>query len=190
LVQVMLHAHPDIAIPPENRFLLEVYDRREAFGDLRELTNRRKLAKFIVKRQRSRLDDLGPPPRRTRQRIVAAPTIGSAVATVLRDYAARKVRHARTDGEIDGAAVGRRRRDLEPWELDLFEFVAARQLAQHGYALSRGRRPLPPPWPLLRFTKLSVRRALHRRRALRRDARRRRHHDLPLASTIADQKDD
>ncbi|HSJ45809.1 MAG TPA: sulfotransferase [Euzebyales bacterium] len=315
LVQLMLHAHPDIAIPPENRFLLEVYDRREAFGDLQEGTNRRKLAKFIVKRRRSRLNDLGLPPRRTRRRIVEAPpTIGAAVATVLRDYAAqfgkrrwgdkrpsyihrlddirrmfpdaqiihvirdgrdcvaslkqmpwwqggaiaatwswrtamirgrradaqldadsylevryedlvaapawqaermcaylderfdeamlaphrvadvavpeRKVWHARTHGEIDGAAVARWRRDLEPWELDLFEFVAARQLRQHGYVLSRGRRPLPPLWPLLRFAKLTLRRALHRRRDLRRDARRRRHHDMPLASTTPDREDD
>ena len=311
LVQLMLHAHPEIAIPPENRFLLEVYDRREHFGDLREDTNRRKLAKFIVKRRRSRLNDLGLPPRRTRRRIVAsAPTIGSAVATVLRDYAAqfgkrrwgdkrpsyihrlddvrrmfpdaqiihvirdgrdcvasltrmpwwqggaiaatwswrmamvrgrragarldadsylevryedlvmvpeaqarrlcafldepfdpamlapqevaevavpeRKVWHARTHGEIDDAAVERWREDLEPWELDLFEFVAAPQLAQHGYALSRGHRPVPPLWPLMRFARFSARRALHRLRAERRDARRRRHHDLPVAATVGE----
>lgn len=311
LVQLMLHQHPEIAIPPENRFLLEAYDRREHFGDLREHTNRRKLATFIVKRRRSRLDDLGLPARRTRRRIVAgAPTVGAAAATVLRDYAAqfgkrrwgdkrpsyihrlddlrrmfpdaqvihvirdgrdclssltrmpwwqggavaatwtwrmaiirgrhaaaqlgadsylevryedlvmapeaqarrmctflderfdpamltpqdvatvavpeRKVWHARTHGEIDDAAVERWRVDLEPRELDLFEFVAARQLRLHGYALSRGHRPVPPLWPLARFVKFSARRALHRMRAERRDARRRRHHDLPVAATVGD----
>jgi hypothetical protein len=98
----------------------------------------------------------------------------------------RKVWHARTHGEIDDAAVERWRVDLEPRELNLFEFVAARQLRLHGYALSRGHRPVPPLWPLARFVKFSARRALHRMRAERRDARRRRHHDLPVAATVGD----
>jgi hypothetical protein len=94
----------------------------------------------------------------------------------------RKIWHSRTHGVIDEAAVERWRGDLEPWELDLFEFVAAPQLRQHGYALSRGRRPLPPVRPLLRFIKLSVRRALGRARRLRRDARRQRHYGHPVAA--------
>lgn len=51
MLQLMLHAHPDIAIPPETRFLLEAYDRREQFGDLRERRNRRRFAKFITRRR-------------------------------------------------------------------------------------------------------------------------------------------
>ena len=77
---------------------------------------------------------------------------------------------ARTAKAVNDAALQRWRRDLEPWELDLFEFVAARQLRQHGYALSRGRRPLPPPWPLLRFVKLNVLRGVAATRARYRDA--------------------
>jgi hypothetical protein len=291
----MLHAHPDIAIPPENRFLLELYDRREEFGDLRERHNRRKVARFIVRRRRSKLRDYGLDPDDTFRRIVGdAGTIGSAAAVVFRGYSARfgkrrwgdkrpayiqrlgvvlrmfpdaqvihlvrdgrdcvsslkhmpwwqggsivalrtwrtaiikgrrararlpagsyaevryedlvaaperelrrlcaflgeefdeamlapqrlsdvavperKVWHARTAEAVNDAAMQRWRRDLEPWELDLFEFVAARQLRRHGYALSRGRRPLPPLWPLLRFVKLDVLRTVAATRTRYRDA--------------------
>jgi hypothetical protein len=291
----MLHAHPDIAIPPENRFLLELYDRRDEFGDLRERDNRRNVARFIVRRRRSKLRDYGLDPDDTFQRIVReAGTIGSAAAVVFRGYSARfgkrrwgdkrpayiqrlgvvfcmfpdaqvihlvrdgrdcvsslkqmpwwqggsivairtwrraiikgrralarlpadtyvevryedlvaapeaelrrlcaflgedfdeamlepqrlsdvavpdrKVWHARTSDAVDDAATQRWRRDLEPWELDLFEFVAARQLRQHGYTLSRGRRPLPPLWPLLRFVKLDVLRKVATTRNRYRDA--------------------
>nr|WP_269082882.1 hypothetical protein [Allosalinactinospora lopnorensis] len=44
----MLHAHPRIAIPPETRFLLDMYWHRREFGDLREAANRRALAERIV----------------------------------------------------------------------------------------------------------------------------------------------
>uniref|UniRef100_UPI00281255E6 sulfotransferase n=1 Tax=Streptomyces alfalfae TaxID=1642299 RepID=UPI00281255E6 len=40
LLQLMLHAHPRIALPPENRFVLPAYERRLAFGDLRDRGNR------------------------------------------------------------------------------------------------------------------------------------------------------
>ena len=30
----MLHAHPQIAVPPETRHVIELYDRRHEFGDL------------------------------------------------------------------------------------------------------------------------------------------------------------
>ena len=34
MLQLMLHAHPRIAIPPETRFLLTAYWERRTFGDL------------------------------------------------------------------------------------------------------------------------------------------------------------
>jgi hypothetical protein len=34
LLQLMLHSHPRIAIPPETRFMLDIYERRLEFGDL------------------------------------------------------------------------------------------------------------------------------------------------------------
>jgi hypothetical protein len=306
LMQLMLHAHPAIAIPPENRFLLELYDQREEFGDLREVGNRRKVARFIVRRRRSKLRDFGLDPDRTFRRIVRqGETIGSAAGVVFRDYAARfgkrrwgdkrpayiqrldvvlrmfpdaqvvhivrdgrdcvsslkrmpwweggvvvaiwtwraavikgrraaarlgedayievryedlvtaptdelrrlcaflgedfdeamlepqqvtdvavperKVWHARTSETVDDSATQRWRRDLEPWELDIFEFVAARQMRLHGYELSRGRRPVPPPVPLLKFVKLNVLRTLGRVRNRRRDAERQRRYGRPVA---------
>jgi hypothetical protein len=306
LLQLMLHAHPAIAIPPENRFLLELYDHREQFGDLREPHNRRKVAQFIVKRRRSKLRDYGLNPDTTHQRIVQEGlTVGSAAAAVFRSYAARfgkrrwgdkrpayiqrldvvlrmfpdaqvihiirdgrdcvsslkrmpwwdggsmvaiwtwraaiikgrrararlpgdayievryedlvaaptdelrrlcaflgedfdeamlephvvtdvavperKVWHIRTAEAVDDSATQRWRHDLEPWELDLFEFVAARQMRLHGYELSRGRRPVPPLWPLIRFVKLNVLRNLARLRNQRRDAQRQQRYGQPVA---------
>jgi hypothetical protein len=307
LLQLMLHAHPAIAIPPENRFLLELYDRRDQFGDLRERHNRRKVAKFIVKRRRSKVRDYGLNPSRTKRRIVqAAPTVGSAAGVVFRSYAARfgkrrwgdkrpayiqrldtvlrmfpeaqvihivrdgrdcvsslkrmpwwdggsmvaiwtwrsaivngrrararlspdsyiemryedlvtapedelrrlcdflgeefseamlepqrvadvavpdrKVWHTRTYQAVDDKAMQRWRNDLEPWELDLFEFVAAPQMRLHGYELSRGRRPFPPLWPLLRFLKLNALRTLARVRNQRRDAARQERYGRSVAA--------
>jgi hypothetical protein len=46
----MLHSHPWIAIPPENRFVLATYFHRLEFGDLENGANRRALVEFIVQR--------------------------------------------------------------------------------------------------------------------------------------------
>jgi hypothetical protein len=90
LLQLMLHAHPDIAIPPENRFLLELYDQRQRFGDLRDPDNRKALVRFIVSRRRSKLRDFGLDARTVRRQLMrAAPTVGTAGATVFSAYAAQ-----------------------------------------------------------------------------------------------------
>jgi Sulfotransferase family len=89
LLQVMLHSHPRIAIPPENRFLLPAYHERLRFGDLEERANRRALAKFIVRRGH-RFRDLGLDRRQTIRQVVEGPaTVGSALGIVLRAYADR-----------------------------------------------------------------------------------------------------
>lgn len=307
LLQLMLHAHPDIAIPPENRFLLELYDQRQEFGDLREPDNRRSLIRFIVSRRGSKLRDFGLDARTLRTQLMrAAPTVGAAGATVLSAYAAqfgkrrwgdkrpsyiqrldtimrlfpdaqvihivrdgrdcvsslkrmpwwrggsikaiwtwrnavlagarartrlhpdaytevryedlvrdpepqlrrlcdfldepfddamlephrvadiavpqRKLWHTGTHEPVNERAVQRWRHDLDQWELDLLEFTAARQLRHHGYELSRGRRPRPPPRPLLRFLRLHARRSTRRLVHRRRDARLRRTHPWPVAA--------
>lgn len=88
LLQVMLHAHPRIAIPPENRFVLPVYQNRWQFGDLRDPDNRRRLAKRIVKGKKSRFRDFGLNEKEVIEDIVAAPpTLGSAFAAVFQAYA-------------------------------------------------------------------------------------------------------
>lgn len=90
LVQVMLHSHPRIAIPPETRFLLPAYERRLAFGDLRLSRNRRALARFIVRRRGNRFRDLGLDRRQTIRTILdGPPTLGSALGIVFAAYAQR-----------------------------------------------------------------------------------------------------
>ncbi len=89
MLQLMLHAHREIAIPPESRFLVDIYDRRVEFGDLRDERNRLRLAEAII-RQRRKLRDLGLDPDDLRQQIVEGPpTVGSAAAAVFQGYARR-----------------------------------------------------------------------------------------------------
>lgn len=88
LLGLMLHAHPRIAIPPENRFVLPVYFGREKFGDLSQPDNRRLVAEEIVHSRQ--FNDLGLDPDDVTDRIVgSSETIGSAIGVVLRAYADR-----------------------------------------------------------------------------------------------------
>ena len=90
LLQLMLHAHPRIAIPPENRFVLPTYDQRLRFGDLTDPAARRRLGRFIVATKGHRFRGLGLDADATIAAIEAGPpTVGSALGTVLRDYARR-----------------------------------------------------------------------------------------------------
>ena len=89
LVQVMLHSHPRIAVPPENRFLIPAYRRRVQFGNLEEPANRKALAQFLLRRGK-RFRDLGIDRKETAARIVEGPpTLGSAIGIVLQAYAER-----------------------------------------------------------------------------------------------------
>ncbi|MEU8657609.1 sulfotransferase family protein [Actinoplanes philippinensis] len=88
MLQLMLHAHPRIALPPETRFLLAAYQKRARFGDLTDPARRRELAGFIV--ASSQFADLGLDPDETAEAIVAGPpTLGSAFGIVFRSYAHR-----------------------------------------------------------------------------------------------------
>jgi hypothetical protein len=91
LLQVMLHSHPRIAVPPENRFVMDVYRNRREFGDLRTKKGRAALASHIVDHpKRSRFKDFGLGKEAVRKRIVAGPpTVGSGVSAVLRAYSER-----------------------------------------------------------------------------------------------------
>jgi hypothetical protein len=90
MLQLMLHAHPRIAIPPETRFVLEVYRQRRSFGDLDLPDRRRTLARWIVDRPQTRFADLGLDAEQTVEQIVAAPpTLGSALGTIFRGYSDR-----------------------------------------------------------------------------------------------------
>ncbi|MET0423831.1 MAG: sulfotransferase [Actinoplanes sp.] len=88
MLQLMLHAHPRIAIPPETRFLLDAYRRRHEFGDLTDAGRRRELAHWIT--GTPQFGDLGLDPAAVADAIVAAPpTLGSGLGTVFRLYADR-----------------------------------------------------------------------------------------------------
>lgn len=90
LLRRMLRAHPRLAIPPETRFLLDAYEHRGAYGDLRDLANRRALAEWIVAGAGTRFGGLGLDPQETAAEIVAGPpTLGSALEITLRAYARR-----------------------------------------------------------------------------------------------------
>ena len=88
MLQLMLHAHPRIAIPPETRFLLAAYKRRGEWGDLREAANRDRLAAWITRGKGTNFRDLGLDPDAVAAEIVAGPpTLGSGIGIVFRAYA-------------------------------------------------------------------------------------------------------
>jgi hypothetical protein len=90
LLQVMLHSHPRIAVPPENRFVIDSYRRRLEFGDLADPAARESLARAITDTKGSRFRDLGVDRDEVIGAIVAGPpTVGSALGIVLRAYARR-----------------------------------------------------------------------------------------------------
>lgn len=87
MLSLMIHAHPRLAMPPESRFLIKTWRKRERFGDLSTEQQRVALAKSCV-RAGSKLRDLGLYPRETMQAILAAPpTIGSAFGTIFKMFA-------------------------------------------------------------------------------------------------------
>ena len=88
MLQVALHAHPRIAVPPETWLLVDAYRARAAFGDLREPDGRERLADWVLARRKVR--DLGVPAEELRRRVLSAPpTLGSALRAVLQAYADR-----------------------------------------------------------------------------------------------------
>lgn len=90
MLQLMLHRHARIAIPPENRFVLPGYLHRRNFGDLRKEANRARLASWIVDRPASKFADLKLDAEQIRAAIIASGTdLGSAFGIVLRGYASR-----------------------------------------------------------------------------------------------------
>jgi sulfotransferase family protein len=90
LLQLMLHAHPRIAIPPETRFVVRAYYRRNEFAPLTDPEKRRAFARWLVTTRRLRFADLDVDRDRVIRDIVdGPPTVGSALAAVFRAYAQR-----------------------------------------------------------------------------------------------------
>lgn len=86
----MLNNHPELAMPRESRFLVEVWERRAMFGDMSEEANRRKLAKWIFEGKHTRPGRFEVDRKEAIERLVAAPpTLGSLVGTPFSLYAER-----------------------------------------------------------------------------------------------------
>jgi hypothetical protein len=93
LLSALLHAHPNIAMPPETRFLLPAYENRKKFGNLEIAANRRRLAEQITG-PGSKFNDLRLDREAVIQAIVdAPPTLGSAFARVWQEYAHARGAH-------------------------------------------------------------------------------------------------
>ncbi|GII90856.1 sulfotransferase family protein [Sinosporangium siamense] len=88
MLQLMLHSHPRMAVPPETRFLLPAYYRRRVFGDMREASARRGLAEWIVNDRSTKFRDLGVDGEEFVEHAEAGPgSLGSVIGAAFRDYA-------------------------------------------------------------------------------------------------------
>ncbi|GAA3168888.1 sulfotransferase [Planomonospora alba] len=90
MLQLMLHSHARIAVPPETRFVVPGYYRRFSFGDLRQEANRRRLGRWIAGGKDTKFKELKLDADRFVEDVVAGPpTLGSAFGIAFRSYAAR-----------------------------------------------------------------------------------------------------
>ncbi|MEV0581668.1 sulfotransferase [Nonomuraea sp. NPDC050310] len=90
MLQLMLHAHPRLAVPPETRFVEQVYYRRREFGDMRDLRNRHNLAEWIATERSTKFRDLGLSQEAfVRQAARGGGSLGSVLGTVFQMYAER-----------------------------------------------------------------------------------------------------
>lgn len=81
MLRTMLNSHPELAIPHETRFFVDAYRRRDRFGDLSVTKNRRRVARWILNRRKSRVSRLTDDPDELAARIVAAPpALGSLLS--------------------------------------------------------------------------------------------------------------
>ena len=90
MLGLMIHAHPRLAMPPETRFVLECWRRREEWGDLSTWRLRRDLGDAIVGAggTHSNFRDLQLRRWATRHRIVQeARTLGTAFGIVFDEFA-------------------------------------------------------------------------------------------------------
>jgi hypothetical protein len=90
LLRTMLHCHPELAMPRETRFVIEAWEARTRFGDLRVAANRHRLARWILERDSSLARRLALDREKAVRRLLAAPpTLGSVLATCFVMYAER-----------------------------------------------------------------------------------------------------
>lgn len=90
MLQLMLHAHPHIAVPPETRFLETAYYRRRVYGDMRDVRNRQNLAEWIARDKSTKFWDLGiGQDDYIRQAAQGPGSLGSVIGRAFRMYGER-----------------------------------------------------------------------------------------------------
>jgi hypothetical protein len=90
MLQLMLHSHPRIAVPPETRFLVPAYYSRKIYGDMRQAENRRRLAEWIATGRNTKFRELGISADNFVQNAMMGPgSFGSVIGTVFKTYAER-----------------------------------------------------------------------------------------------------
>ncbi|MFI6394676.1 sulfotransferase family protein [Nonomuraea sp. NPDC050547] len=90
MLQLMLHSHPRIAVPPETRFLVPAYYRRRVFGDLRVASARQALAQWIATDKNTKFRELKIDKDDYVQESADGPgSLGSVIGTAFRMYADR-----------------------------------------------------------------------------------------------------
>ncbi|NUR87823.1 MAG: sulfotransferase [Nonomuraea sp.] len=90
MLQLMLHSHPRIAVPPETRFLIPAYQRRREFGDLRAPAARQALAGWIAGDRTTKFRELKVDKHAfVRQATEGPGSLGSVIGTAFRMYAER-----------------------------------------------------------------------------------------------------
>ncbi len=91
MLRLMLNSHPELAVPHETLFLIPAWKRRARFGDLTEPRNRERLARWVLRRPKTRLYRLGVDKEELRAALEdAPPTIGSVLGTPFLLYAERQ----------------------------------------------------------------------------------------------------
>ncbi|WP_113700385.1 sulfotransferase family protein [Nonomuraea lactucae] len=90
MLQLMLHSHPRIAVPPETRFLIPAYMRRRSFGDMRLAQRRRALAEWVAGDRTTKFRELKiDKDDYVRQAVEGPGSLGSVLGTTFRMYAER-----------------------------------------------------------------------------------------------------
>ncbi|GIG82371.1 sulfotransferase family protein [Planotetraspora kaengkrachanensis] len=90
MLQLMLHSHQRIAVPPETRFVGTAYFSRRMYGDMRLADHRRKLAKWIANGRNTKFRELGLDTADFVQAAMLGPgSLGSVIGMVFKSYAER-----------------------------------------------------------------------------------------------------
>jgi hypothetical protein len=91
MLRTMLNSHPELAMPHETRFLVDAFRKRAKWGDMADVQSRRKLARWVIRRKKSRVERLVDDPQALLERMVhAPPTLGSVLSTGFQLYAERQ----------------------------------------------------------------------------------------------------